>query len=223
MTESSGGKLWFIVGFAAFFAALWFFWDTSLVYPLKIFVVLLHEISHAIASVATGGGIEKITLDPRQGGACHCFGGNAFITLSAGYLGSLLWGGAMFSAARSDKVETSWVNGFIGAMVVALTVFFVRGGFGMIFGIAFGLTMIFVSKQMGSAVNRGLLLTLGLTSALYAILDIKSDVLDRPNIQSDAAMLSEITGVSTTIWGLIWISIAIAVSVWLMRRAYKDA
>ncbi len=223
MTESSGGKLWFIVGFAAFFAALWFFWDTSLVYPLKIFVVLLHEISHAIASVATGGGIEKITLDPRQGGACHCFGGNAFITLSAGYLGSLLWGGAMFSAARSDKVKTSWVNGFIGAMVVALTVFFVRGGFGMIFGIAFGLTMIFVSKQMGSVVNRGLLLTLGLTSALYAILDIKSDVLDRPNIQSDAAMLSEITGVSTTIWGLIWISIAIAVSVWLMRRAYKDA
>ncbi len=166
MTESSGGKLWFIVGFAAFFAPLWFFWDTSLVYPLKIFVVLLHEISHAIASVATGGGIEKITLDPRQGGACHCFGGNAFITLSAGYLGSLLWGGAMFSAARSDKVKTSWVNGFIGAMVVALTVFFVRGGFGMIFGIAFGLTMIFVSKQMGSAVNRGLLLTLGLTSAL---------------------------------------------------------
>ncbi len=223
MTESSGGKLWFIVGFAAFFAALWFFWDTSLVYPLTIFVVLLHEISHAIASVATGGGIEKITLDPRQGGACHCFGGNAFITLSAGYLGSLLWGGAMFSAARSDKVKTSWVNGFIGAMVVALTVFFVRGGFGMIFGIAFGLTMIFVSKQMGSAVNRGLLLTLGLTSALYAILDIKSDVLDRPNIRSDAAMLSEITGVSTTIWGLIWISIAIAVSVWLMRRAYKDA
>ncbi len=223
MTESSGGKLWFIVGFAAFFAALWFFWDTSLVYPLKIFVVLLHEISHAIASVATGGGIEKITLDPRQGGACHCFGGNAFITLSAGYLGSLLWGGAMFSAARSDKVKTSWVNGFIGAMVVALTVFFVRGGFGMIFGIAFGLTMIFVSKQMGSVVNRGLLLTLGLTSALYAILDIKSDVLDRPNIRSDAAMLSEITGVSTTIWGLIWISIAIAVSVWLMRRAYKDA
>ncbi len=223
MTESSGGKLRFIVGFAAFFAALWFFWDTSLVYPLKIFVVLLHEISHAIASVATGGGIEKITLDPRQGGACHCFGGNAFITLSAGYLGSLLWGGAMFSAARSDKVKTSWVNGFIGAMVVALTVFFVRGGFGMIFGIAFGLTMIFVSKQMGSAVNRGLLLTLGLTSALYAILDIKSDVFDRPNIRSDAAMLSEITGVSTTIWGLIWISIAIAVSVWLMRRAYKDA
>ena len=223
MTESSGGKLQFILGFAAFFAALWFLWHTPPVYPLQIFVVLLHEISHAIASVATGGGIEKITLDPRQGGACHCFGGNAFITLSAGYLGSLLWGAAMFSAARSDWVKTNWVNGFIGAMVMVLTIFFVRGGFGMIFGIAFGLTMVVVSKQMGPAVNRGLLLTLGLTSALYAILDIKSDVIDRPNIRSDAAMLADLTSVPTVLWGFLWIAIAVGVSVWLMKRAYEDA
>ena len=118
MATESKGKLKFILGFVAFFAALWFLWDTSLAYPLKIFVVLLHEISHAIASVATGGGIEKITLDPRQGGACYCFGGSAFITLTAGYLGSLFWGAMMFTAARSDKVRTDWVNGFIGVMVV---------------------------------------------------------------------------------------------------------
>ena len=223
MTESSGRKLRFILGFAAFFAALWFLWGTPIVYPLKIFVVLLHEISHAIASVATGGGIEKITLDPAQGGACYCFGGNAFITLSAGYLGSLLWGAAMFSAARSDRVKTNWVNGFIGAMVMVLTIFFVRSGFGVIFGIAFGLTMIVVSKQMSGAVNRGLLLTLGLTSALYAVLDIKSDVIDRSTIQSDAAMLAEITGVPTIAWGFLWITIAVAVCVLLMKRAYEDA
>ena len=223
MTESSGGKLRFILGFAAFFAALWFLWDTPIVYPLKIFVVLLHEISHAIASVATGGGIEKITLSSAEGGACHCFGGNAFITLTAGYLGSLLWGAAMFSAARSDRVKTNWVNGFIGAMVMVLTIFFVRTGFGVIFGIAFGLTMIVISKQMGPAVNRGLRLTLGLTSALYAILDIKSDVIDRPNIRSDAAMLAEITNVPTMVWGVLWITIAVAVCVWLMKRAYEDA
>ena len=43
------GKLRFLLGFGFFFVALWFLWDTALVYPLKIFVVLLHEISHAIA------------------------------------------------------------------------------------------------------------------------------------------------------------------------------
>ena len=223
MTESSSGKLRFLLGFAAFFAALWFLWGTPIVYPLKIFVVLLHEISHAMASVATGGGIEKITLNPAEGGACYCFGGNAFITLSAGYLGSLLWGAAMFSAARSDKVKTNWVNGFIGVMVMVLTIFFVRTGFGIVFGLAFGLTMVVISKQMGGAVNRGLLLTLGLTSALYAILDIKSDVLDRPEAVSDARMLADLTGIPTPVWGIIWTSIAIIFSLWLLHRAYEEA
>ena len=61
MGDETGSKLTFVLGFAAFFAALWFLWDTSIVYPLKIFVVLLHEISHAIASVATGG-VDQSTL-----------------------------------------------------------------------------------------------------------------------------------------------------------------
>ena len=93
-------KISFLFGFALYFAALWLLWETPVIYPLKIFVVLLHEISHGIASVATGGVIEKIVLDPQQGGACHCGGGNAFVTLTAGYLGSLLWGVALLSGGE---------------------------------------------------------------------------------------------------------------------------
>ena len=116
MDDTQTRKLRFILGFATFFVGLWFMWNTSLVYPLKIFVVLLHEISHGIASVLTGGTIERITLDPRQGGACYCGGGNAFLTLSAGYLGSLLWGGAMFSEdgeVTFDSPETRAAFQFI--------------------------------------------------------------------------------------------------------------
>ena len=82
-------KLVFLAGFSLYFAALWLLWETPVVYPLKIFVVMLHEISHGIASIATGGAIDKIVLDPYQGGACYCGGGNAFLTLSAGYSGEL--------------------------------------------------------------------------------------------------------------------------------------
>src|SRR5262245_20801466 len=223
MPKRSKRKLRFVAGFTLFFAALWFLWETPVVYPLKIFVVLLHEVSHAMMSVATGGSIDQITLDPMQGGACHCPGGNAFLTLSAGYLGSLLWGGLMLSAARTTRVKSEWVNGLIGALVIGLTVLYVRNGFGIAFGILFGLGMIFVSQKLGDAVNRPLLLTLGLTSALYAILDIKSDIIDRPEARSDAAMLAEITGIPTFAWGVIWIGLAIAFSAWLVRGAYKDA
>lgn len=217
-------KLRFVLGFGLFFAALWLLWDTPVVYPLKIFVVLLHEASHALAVVATGGHLDRITLDPRQGGATYFTGGNAFIAMSAGYLGSLLWGGLLFSAAQTKWVRADWVNGAIGGAVILLTVFFVRNGFGLAFGILFGLAMVTASREIGAKMNRRLLLTLGLTSALYAILDIKSDVLDRPELESDAHMLAELTGIgTTTMWGVLWITIAIAFATWLMVRAFDDA
>ena len=223
MARRSRSKLRFLAGFALFFGVLWFLWDTPLVYPLKIFVVLLHEVSHATMSVATGGSIDRITLDPMQGGACYCPGGSPFLTLSAGYLGSLLWGGLMLSAAAKSSVKADWVIGLIGGLVLCLTMLYVRNGFGFAFGILFGLAMFAVSKQLGDGVNRTLLLTLGLTSALYALLDIKSDILERPEARSDAAMLAEITGIPTAIWGILWIGLGIAFSAWLFRRAYREA
>ena len=224
MSESEKGKLRFILGFSVFFVALWLLWDTPAVYPLKIFVVLLHEASHAIAVVVSGGTLDRITLDPRQGGATYFSNGNAILALSAGYLGSLAWGGLMFSAARTKWIRTDWMNGLIGGLVVLLTVFYVRGAFGITFGVLFGLAMITASRKIGPAMNRHLLVTLGLTSALYAVLDIKSDILDRPELQSDAHMLAEATGIgTTTMWGAIWITIAVAFCAWLLRWAYREA
>jgi hypothetical protein len=223
MSERARSKLRFLLGFTLFFAALWLLWNTVLVYPLKIFVVLLHETSHAMAAVATGGSIQRITLDPLQGGACYCPGGNAFLTLSAGYLGSLLWGGLMISVARSKRVRADMVNSLVGGLVVGLTILYVRNGFGVAFGIAFGVAMIAASRKLSASLNRSLLLTLGLTSALYAILDIKSDVIDRPDLESDAHMLAELTGIPTVAWGVLWITAALAFSFWLLRRAYQDA
>jgi len=221
--SQSRGKVEFILGYALFFVALWLLWNTPLVYPVKIFVVLLHETSHAAMAVATGGTIDRIVLDPRQGGACYCPGGNAFLTLSAGYLGSLLWGGLMFTAARAKRVRAEWVTGAIGALVVALSLLYVRTTFGIVFGVLFGAAMVFVARKATRTLNRTLLLALGLTSALYAILDIKSDILDRPGLESDASMLAQITGVPTVVWGVLWITAALGFSFWLLRRAYREA
>src|SRR5690606_29550601 len=141
-------RLRFVLTFAALFALLWFFWDAPPVYPLKIFVVLLHEISHAAMALATGGSVLRIELDPGQGGACHCPGGNAFLTLSAGYLGSLAWGGAMFTAAHSRRVRSDRVNFWIGVLMFVLTAVYVRGLFGFAFGILFALALIGIAQRL---------------------------------------------------------------------------
>ena len=216
-------KLTFLAGFAVYFAALWLLWDTPAIYPLKIFVVMLHEISHGIASLATGGTIDKIVLDPQQGGACHCGGGNAFLTLSAGYLGSLLWGVALLALAGSKRVSNHVLLTVVGGLVVLLTALYVRNGFGLVFGLGFGTALVVAGRKFGPVASKVVLTALGLTSCLYAILDIKSDVLDRPHLRSDAAMLAEITPLSTTAWGVVWITVAVIVSGVVFVRAYRAA
>ena len=52
-------------------------WDTFVVYPFRLFVVFLHEISHGLAAVATGGRIVSIGLS---------FDGTV-VPLVAGYAG----------------------------------------------------------------------------------------------------------------------------------------
>lgn len=216
-------KLIFLAGFTVYFAAVWLLWDTPAIYPVKIFVVMLHEISHGIASLATGGTIDKIVLDPYQGGACHCGGGSAFLTLSAGYLGSLFWGVVLLGLAGTQRVSNHVLLTVVGGLVVLLTALYVRNGFGLLFGLGFGTALVLAGRKLGATACRVVLTALGLTSCLYAILDIKSDVLDRPHLQSDAAMLAEITPLSTTAWGVVWIGVAVIVSGAVFVRAYRAA
>jgi hypothetical protein len=213
----------FLLGFGVYFGLLWFFWGSPVVYPLKVFVVFLHEISHAAVAVATGGTVQEITLDPRLGGACSCPGGSPFLTLSAGYLGSLAWGGAILELGRWAGRRSDWIMRGLGSLVAVLTVLYVRGGFGIAFGLLFGVALIYSATRFSIPVNRTLLTVLGLTSCLYAVLDIKGDILDRPEVASDAYMLAELTGVPTVVWGVLWIGTALFVSGWLFLRAYRAA
>lgn len=212
-----------MAGFVAFFTALWLLWDTWIVAPLKLFVVLLHEVSHGLAAVATGGTIERILITADQGGACYCGGGDAFLTLSAGYLGSLLWGVLLVLLAARLGRHAAWITALIGGAVVLISLFYIRNVFGLAFGAAAGLALIGAARYLSPAANARVLWALGLTSCLYAVLDIKSDVLDRPELRSDAAMLAEMTGVPGVLWGVLWIGIALGVCWLLFRRLLRQA
>ena len=193
MEEPTKKRLRFLGIFAAYFVGMWLLWNTAFVYPIKLFVVLLHEISHGLASVVTGGRIEAIDVTPMQGGICRCGGGNAFLSLSAGYLGSLMWGGLMIWGAVKLGRRAEWLTAAIGLLVATITVLYVRQPFALTFGLAFGAVLLVIALKMGSGGNRAVLIGLGMTSALYAVFDIKSDIIDRPEVMSDARMLSELT------------------------------
>jgi hypothetical protein len=211
-----------IAGLTAWLVVVWLLWWSPVLYPLKLFVVLLHEVSHGVMAVATGGQIQRIVVTPDQGGVCYCAGGNAFLTLSAGYLGSLGWGALILGLARARRPGPMTVTTLIGVAVLVLTVLYVRNPFGILFGALFGGAMIAL-RGAGRLVHVSVLVAIGLTSCLYALLDIKSDILDRPHLQSDARMLAEMTGIPTVAWGVLWIGLGLAVSAVLLRRALARA
>src|SRR5438067_1285924 len=94
MRERVARVLWPIALAVAVYAA----WSTPFVFPLKVFVVFLHELSHGLAAIAAGGSIERIELSANEGGLCATRGGWGFVVTSAGYLGSLLFGAALLVA-----------------------------------------------------------------------------------------------------------------------------
>lgn len=207
---------------ALIFVGVALLWNTWLVYPLKILVVFFHELSHGLAAILTGGSIVAIEVNREQGGQCITSGGSRFLTLSAGYLGSLLFGGTLLLGAarsRNDKAITAT----LALLLLGVTLLFIRPwfGFGMLFGLGAGGALLLAARFLGKTGNDWLIQVIGLTSCLYAVLDIKSDILDRPELRSDARLLAELTGIPTLIWGLLWLVVALALTIWFVRRASR--
>jgi len=197
-----------------------FFWDTPLLYPIKAFVVLLHELGHGTAAVLTGGHIARIELSSNLGGVCWSTGGWRFLVLPAGYLGSMLFGGLILVGAARSRYHKLMSIG-IGIAVLMVTILFVRTLFGVMFGFLFGGVMIVGGKRLSPKVNKLFLEFLGLTSCLYAVVDIKEDLISRTVPGSDAYQMSQELFLPPVFWGILWIAIALIASVFFLRMAAR--
>ena len=190
--------------------AILFFWDSQVLYPVRIMVVFFHEMSHALAGLLTGGEVLEISVVQQEGGHTLIRGGSRFFTLSAGYLGSMIWGGALLlCAARARLVRPT--STILGAILIGVAITLVEpiGSFGFWFAIVTGAALCAIGIKMHEGVSELVLSVIGMTSCLYAIYDIKSDILDRPHMRSDARMLADHTGIPTEVWGIIWIALAV--------------
>ena len=213
-------RSWIALGLTA--GVLLWFWDHPVVWPLKILVVLFHELGHAAAALATGGEVIDIGLSPQQGGVTHTRGGWSFLILNAGYLGSLAAGVGLLFLGRRPK--TAAVGAWLVVLVLLVsTALWLRPVASFAFGFAvlalLGAAALarFGSSDLRASALRGL----GVFSVLYALWDIRSDVFGAPEgTVSDATMLAEMTFIPAPFWGALWlvagVSVLIALRRWLL-------
>lgn len=222
----SGAQKQFLI-LLLFLAAAVVLWNTFLLYPVKIFVVMLHEMSHGLMAELFGGDIIKIQIDPRIGGYCQytvpeSFLGR-FMIASAGYLGSLFWGALiLILAVRTDKDR--YVSLGIGIALLMLSWFVIKTGewFGIIMTVGFALFMIASFKLLSDSFHDYFLKFIGMVSCIYVVIDIKSDLIDRTGIGSDADSIAEMTGIPSLVVGIVWFFIAALVIYYTLKYAFRS-
>lgn len=193
-------------------------WDTPVVWPLKILVVLFHELGHALAAVATGGRVIGIELSPMQGGLTTTHGGLRFFVLSAGYLGSLAFGVLWLFFGRTPR-RARWGVWLLATLLLGATLGWVRpfASFGFVFCVLASVAAVAMARWAPAAFSELFLRAIGVFSVLYALWDIRDDVLSRHLSGSDASALAEFTFIPGPVWGVLWLAIGVG-ALWALRR-----
>lgn len=197
-----------------------FFWNTFIIYPIKLFVVITHEISHGLAAIFSGGELDSILVNKALGGESRTIGGNKFIIASAGYLGSLLFGVLLFISGFSKK-SRQFISVSLAVLLVLFAANYFEGNLGKFASVFFALIFIIVPIYFSQTINSYLFKLLGLISMFYVAIDIKEDLLTNIYRPSDAQFIAALTNISATFWSVVWLLISVVVIVFSIRWGLK--
>ena len=163
-------------------------------YPCNLFVTLVHESSHALAALATGGAVESIIIRPDTSGLTLTRGGSRLITLCAGYTGATLFGVVLLVLLHKGRIRAAAAFGAIFLLVTAL-----RFGASLLTYatcvVAAGVFLFFFAWNRGRLAYYGMSF-LAIQCMLNAFYDLRTLVevsASGARITSDASMLSQET------------------------------
>ena len=182
-------------------------WQLPVALPFRLMVVFLHELSHALAALVTGGAVKAIALSADEGGVTTTQGGNLFAILSAGYLGSLGFGAVILLIALRTNADRALMAA-LGLVMLVIAALYLREAFALAFAIGAGLAMLAMARFLPRDINDLMLRLFGLLSLIYVPWDIFSDTIQRAGLRSDAYMLAQTYGGATVFWGGLWLVIS---------------
>ncbi len=215
------GKLLFALAGSAVLGVL--FWNTWPLYPFKLLVVLMHESSHALATLLVGGSVDQIRISPDQGGVTMSrivpSLVRQIVVSSAGYVGSTVSGCVLLWIAARSK-EGRWPLIALAAWCALVAVLYVRDGFTLVFVGGCALAMGLLARFGTPLLRRGVLVFLAAFSCSYALYDIRDDLLHLSSWSggTDADALARATFIPAIVWGIGWGLLSIVLVALTLRR-----
>lgn len=199
-----------LVGVGAAVALPYASFSEAVLWPLRILTTLVHEGSHGLVAVVTGGDIASIIIRRDGSGTLSHFGGLRMLVLFAGYLGTGLFGFLLLSSAMNVHM-TRFVLGVSGALFVLVVVLYGEDTFTLISGIAAGILFIGIALKVEAHITMFLSAFLGANIVMNAISDQVSLVLMSGNgfTKTDAGYMASEFGMPATFWALCWMALSL--------------
>jgi hypothetical protein len=197
-------------------------WATTLLYPFRLFTTWIHEVGHALATVAVGGSVSSITIRADGSGltlsmipADRLRHG---VVASAGYLGAALVGCLLIAATRVERRANALLAG-VGVFMLLTLLVWIRNPFGAAVVAAWaGALLLLARRGLGNAAQF-LVGLLAIQVALNAVFDIR--VLYLVDGSSDAVTMARLFLLPAWVWATAWMTIAVALlaaTLWGTRR-----
>lgn len=204
--------------------------------PINQFTTMVHELSHAIVCILTGGHVTGLTIvgdGAGHGGLTNASGGIGFFFVQAGYLGTAVFGCLLIylgQFARFSKI----ILGALGVTVALCTIFLVgfnvfntgwAGVFSFLWGAALSAALLWMSVKLDAVKANLAVLFIAIQTALnsisciFLLVQVYCGFLPAGG-WSDATVMQSMTGLPQWFWSLIWFLMSCAMLGFTLWHTY---
>jgi hypothetical protein len=187
-------------------------------------VTFVHESSHALVAILTGGSVSEIVIHPNASGYTLTAGGFEPLIATAGYLGATAFGAWLLALGRTPG-HARFALLVAAAISGGATILFVRPWdnlFGFFWGVVITIGLIVARKRLTPASAELLTMFLGVQCALNALLDLRTLIDLSANYAgepTDAALMAQLTNIPAVGWAFVWSALALVI-LWRGLRRY---
>jgi len=202
-------------------------------YPFRLLLTIVHELSHGLAAIITGGSFLRFVVYPNGSGLAYTSGGWRLIIIPAGYLGVALFGAGLILLGRSYRLSRTALA-LIGALMLLLalryglpTMFAGEPGAGLLTTVSGTLLGGLLLAAAIKAPPGGIIFLqhlIAFQAALTALTDLlgliglSAQLFNSP--ANDAQSMAELTYIPAVIWALLWAVSAAGLLGWAIWRTW---
>lgn len=198
--------------------------------PFDFFTTLIHEGSHAVASLLMGEQVARIVINPDTSGYMqHTVSGGRFaqgFIASAGYIGAALFGALMIVGSARPKLTRVILMG-LGIIFILTVVLYIRDFFTLLIAGGWAVGLVALAVKASDAFAFFSVNFLAVQCGLNSVQDVFTLVrlsLGAPKSHyslghSDADTVAELFWLPAIVWAFLWVALSIFILFTAMKKS----